>query len=64
MGVLRVYVDTSVLGGCFDPEFAPWSMGLVDDFRAGRYVPVLSDLTVGSMLSWGTRRSQFIRLGR
>ena len=20
----RIYVDTSVLGGCFDPEFSPW----------------------------------------
>ena len=41
----RIYVDTSVLGGCFDPEFAPWSNGLIDDFRAGRFQPVLSDVT-------------------
>lgn len=40
----RVYLDTSVVGGCFDPEFAPWSNGLVGDFRAGRFIPVLSDL--------------------
>ncbi|MEW5927335.1 MAG: PIN domain protein [Gemmatimonadota bacterium] len=40
----RIYVDTSVVGGCFDPEFAPWSNGLVEDFRAGRFIPVLSDL--------------------
>jgi hypothetical protein len=33
MRTLRVYTDTSVLGGCFDPEFAPWSNGLVGDFR-------------------------------
>ena len=26
---LRIYIDTSVLGGCFDPEFATWSNGLV-----------------------------------
>jgi hypothetical protein len=25
---LRIYIDTSVLGGCFDSEFAPWSNGL------------------------------------
>ncbi len=42
----RVYVDTSVLGGCFDPEFARWSNRLVKDFHAGRFVPVLSDLLV------------------
>jgi hypothetical protein len=37
----RIYLDTSVLGGCFDPEFAVWSNGLMEDFRAGRFVPVL-----------------------
>ena len=41
----RVYVDTSVLGGCFDVEFAPWSNGLIEDFRRGVFRPVLSDLT-------------------
>ena len=40
----RIYLDTSVLGGCFDREFATWSNGLLEDFRAGRFVPVLSDL--------------------
>ena len=42
---LRIYIDTSVLGGCFDSEFATWSNGLIDDFRAGRLIPVLSDVT-------------------
>jgi len=42
---LRIYIDTSVLGGCFDVEFAKWSNGLIGDFRAGRLVPVLSDVT-------------------
>jgi hypothetical protein len=42
---LRIYIDTSVLGGCFDVEFAKWSNGLIADFRAGRLVPVLSDAT-------------------
>lgn len=41
----RIYVDTSVLGGCFDAEFAVWSNGLVEDFRRGIYRPVLSDVT-------------------
>jgi predicted dienelactone hydrolase len=26
----RIYVDTSVLGGCFDPEFEQWSKQLTD----------------------------------
>jgi len=30
----RACIDTSVLGGCFDPEFARWSNALLADFRA------------------------------
>lgn len=30
-----VYFDTSVIGGCFDQEFAKWSNGLIDDLRNG-----------------------------
>ena len=29
MDPLRIYIDTSVLGGCFDVEFAEWSNGLI-----------------------------------
>ena len=47
----RIYIDTSVLGGCFDPEFASWSNGLMRDFRAGRHVPVLSDVTAAEVAS-------------
>jgi hypothetical protein len=41
----RVYVDTSVIGGCCDSEFQEWSNGLLDDFEAGRYALLLSSLT-------------------
>jgi len=47
--LLRIYIDTSVLGGCFDREFATWSNGLVRDFRAGRLIPVLSDVTAAEV---------------
>lgn len=46
---LRIYIDTSVLGGCFDKEFSAWSNGLIRDFRAGRLVPVLSDVTAAEV---------------
>ena len=45
MKKLRIYVDTSVIGGCFDPEFKLWSEALVEDFRDGRYTAVMSDVT-------------------
>lgn len=44
-----VYVDTSVLGGCFDPEFALWSNALMHDFRSGRFIPVLSEVTAAEI---------------
>lgn len=44
MKQLRVYLDTSVVGGCFDEEFEHWSNALVSDFRTGRFLPVVSDL--------------------
>ena len=47
---LRIYIDTSVLGGCFDAEFAVWSNALVRDFRAGRLIPVLSDATAAEVI--------------
>ena len=50
MPVPRIYVDTSVLGGCFDAEFELWSNGLMDDFRAGRFRPVLSEVTAAEVV--------------
>ena len=46
---LRVYVDTSVFGGCFDPEFAHWSNALMDDFRGGRYALIVSEVTAAEV---------------
>jgi predicted nucleic acid-binding protein len=49
MKTLRIYADTSVLGGVFDAEFARWSRALLDDFRLGRYRAVLSDVTAAEV---------------
>ncbi|MEW6745110.1 MAG: PIN domain protein [Planctomycetota bacterium] len=46
---LRIYVDTSVFGGCFDTEFSAWSTALMDDFRRGRYALVVSDVTASEV---------------
>jgi len=51
MKVLHVYMDTSVIGGCFDAEFAPWSNGLMEDFRAGTFHPVVSELVATEIRS-------------
>jgi len=46
---LRIYVDTSVFGGCLDREFAEWSNALMDDFRSARFALVVSDVTAGEV---------------
>lgn len=46
MRILRVYADTSAIGGCLDPEFSEASGRLFERFRAGELIFVLSDLTL------------------
>lgn len=42
MKKLRIYVDTSVIGGCFDQEFEAWSLGLFSDFEKNSFTPITS----------------------
>jgi hypothetical protein len=46
----RIYVDTSVIGGCFDHEFAPWSNGLFREFHEGHFIPVVSHLVAAEIV--------------
>jgi hypothetical protein len=46
---MRVYVDTSVIGGCLDEEFSEWSLGLVQEFASRRKTAVISDITRGEL---------------
>lgn len=48
---IRVYVDTSVIGGCLDDEFRAASLHLLDRSRAGDAVLVISDTTVAELAS-------------
>ncbi len=41
----RIYIDTSVIGGCQDEEFSKWSIQLFEEFREGLRTAVVSDLT-------------------
>lgn len=43
---MNIYVDTSVIGGCFDEEFAEWSNQLFNEFVSGKKLLMLSDLTL------------------
>ena len=44
--IIRVYVDTSVIGGCFDKEFAKDSQAVMRAARDGGLLLLLSDLLV------------------
>jgi hypothetical protein len=46
---LRVYADTSVFGGCFDDEFRAESVEFFEEVRAGRFVLVVSDVTLDEL---------------
>jgi len=42
---LRIYIDTSVIGGRLDKEFQNASMELIDKFKRGEMIAVISELT-------------------
>lgn len=44
MHKLKIYIDTSVIGGCFDKEFKTWSNSLINDFKNGIYIPIISEV--------------------
>ncbi len=46
---LRIYVDTSVIGGCLDPEFETWSRALFRDFHRRAFDPLISDVTAAEI---------------
>ena len=54
---LRIYVDTSVLGGCLDPEFAEWSHGiLAPRFRNDMlHIAIATVAEIDVVVSWNFR---------
>ena len=43
---MKVYSDTSTIGGCYDIEFKEWSVKLFEEFISGAKLIMLSDLTL------------------
>ncbi len=44
MKTQRIYLDTSVIGGCFDEEFKVWSNTLIADIQCGLFEGVTSEV--------------------
>lgn len=47
--IQRIYLDTSVIGGCFDHEFKEWSTQLFAEFQVGKKIAVISDVTLAEL---------------
>lgn len=46
---IKIYVDTSVIGGCLDSEFEQWSNGLFKDFELGLFTPIISEIVIAEI---------------
>ena len=46
MNKQKIYLDTSVIGGCFDDEFSKWSNKLFEEFKAGNKIAIISELVI------------------
>ena len=42
----RIYVDTSVIGGCLEPEFSKWAVALLDRARRGNVLLLVSEIVL------------------
>jgi predicted nucleic acid-binding protein len=61
MKKLRIYIDTSVLGGYFDDEFNVDTKLLFDEILRGEYKLVISDLTVRELVNAPERVRTLLR---
>jgi len=43
---MKLYLDTSVFGGYFETEFEVWTKKLVAEILQGKYVAIVSDVTM------------------
>lgn len=50
MKTQRIYLDTSVIGGCFDEEFAQWSNALLKEIDLGLHRCVTSSIVAAEMV--------------
>ncbi len=62
----RVYIDTSVIGGCFDEKFSLWSNRLMTDIAHKRIIGRIAWLGEGfrSPLEWTCSISPCFSYGR
>ena len=58
----RIYLDTSVFGGCFDDEFQVWSNALMKDIETGLFRGVTSEIVKAEIADAPSKvQDQFLR---
>ena len=55
----RIYIDTSVIGGCYDDEFQESSKKLIDLFKSSTAIALISELTKIELIN-AQKRIQYI----
>jgi predicted nucleic acid-binding protein len=56
----RIYLDTSVFGGCFDVEFSGESLAIFQLIRLGYYRAVISEIVLGELEAAPRRVSEIV----
>jgi predicted nucleic acid-binding protein len=51
MKKLRVYIDTSVIGGCLDDEFSLESNQLIEAIKQEKFILLMSDIIVSELIN-------------
>lgn len=49
MKKIKIYIDTSVFGGCFDEEFSEYSNKIIFDIQHGLYQGVISEISINEI---------------
>lgn len=47
---MRLYLDTSVIGGYYDTEFSEWTKPLIENILNGEHIAIISDITIMEIL--------------
>lgn len=58
---LRIYLDTSVIGGVFDPEFEIYSKKLFSYVETGRFIAVISEITTQELSKAPEQVKEFLK---
>jgi predicted nucleic acid-binding protein len=57
---MRLYLDTSDIGGYYDTEFSEWTKTLIDDILKQKHIAIISDITIMEILGAPSNVNQLL----